>query len=118
GLIWVNLYEPTDTALSMADHWLAPEATAQTPRQGLRSFVLHADIATVKQALERYPQCDPQLGDEALTVERTACAVSLSWPQGETSERLVFLLQPARAQKTIVHALLDTRHTTQANLQA
>src|SRR5699024_5862246 len=64
GLVWANLYEPTGTPMVTPARWLLAQEQAQKPQNGLRSFVFHADAATMARALERYPECDAEL-DEA-----------------------------------------------------
>ena len=110
GLVWVHLGLPAGShALPPPGDWLIEAPGAGRAQRALQSLVLHADLATVLAAVQRYAECDAQLpAGAALTWQHNARAARLSWSEGGENVQLHFLLQPARDDKTIVHSVLDT----------
>lgn len=108
GLVWMHWLAPAGVplALTLQDWLIAPPAAGQT-QQALQSFVLHADAETVRGQLARYRDCDPGLVQAQLRSQESAHALALSWSEAGAAHTLFFLLQPARADKTIVHAVLQ-----------
>lgn len=106
GFIW--------TALDPAAARPAFAIAASGARLGLRSLPINRDLACVRQALANY-RYDAQSLDEAPATANTAREITpylveiSAQPQaasGSTPAVLYFLLQPASADKTIVHAVI------------
>ena len=118
-LVWVNLNLPAGSPARPTPHdWLIAAPTADRTQRALQSFVLHADAETVLTGVQRYPAFDSGLSaDPSVALRRSQRAVRLSWSEDGQAIQLHLLLQPARTDKTIVHAVLEARTDAMALAQ-
>ncbi len=108
-LVWVNLNLPAGhPAPPPQGDWLIAEPGAGRTQRALQSFVLHAGAATVLAGVQRYAAFDARLSaDPSVALRSSPRAVHLSWNEDGQAMQLFFLLQPARTDKTLVHAVLE-----------
>ena len=110
GLIWMHWLAPAGAPLALAlDDWLIAPPAAGQAQHALQSFVLHAEAGAVRAQLARYRDCDAGLAQAQS--QESGHALSLAWSEAGAAHALFFLLQPARTDKTIVHAVLQVPHS-------
>ncbi|CAI8825042.1 Rieske 2Fe-2S domain-containing protein [Pseudomonas sp. IT-P176] len=96
GMIWVNLQAQQAQEL--------PAAALPPLALHLRSLPFQAALVDVRQALAGYAQLDPDCQLDSVQLQQTDNTLQLSWRSAEQPCQVQFWLQPASAERTIVHS--------------
>lgn len=111
GLIWSRLDTPTVTANE------SPTRQVAVLPLSLRSRVIKVGYLEVAAELANYAAYDDQCQAGSVNVEEREGALELSWQSHERSCHVSFWLQPANAQKTVIHATSDLDSRTPVQIR-